>query len=93
MVDCADATKLEICTNELHDLLKEERLSGASLLVLANKQDLAGALSGEQIEQLLNLKAIKTHNWALYPVSAVKDYGVMEPFEWLVEDIGNRIYA
>lgn len=74
-------------------MLKEERLAGASLLVLANKQDLSGALNPEQIEKILNLKEIKTHSWALYPVSAVKGDGIMEPFEWLVKDIGSRIYA
>lgn len=93
VVDCADSMKLEICKRELHDLLKEERLTGATLLVLANKQDLVNALSGEQLEKLLDLKSIKTHNWALYPVSAVNDQGISEPFEWLVKDIGSRIYA
>ena len=93
VVDCADSQKLDTCCNELHELLKEERLSGATLLVLANKQDLPGALSSDQIEQKLNLRGIKTHNWALYPVSAVRDDNMLGPFEWLVKDIGNRIYA
>lgn len=93
VVDCADSDRLEACREELHDLLKEERLSGASLLVLANKQDLPGALDSAQIENALNLKTIKTHNWALYPVSAVQGDNVLKSFKWLVEDIGNRIYA
>lgn len=93
VVDCADLSKLEICRDELHDLLKEERLAGASLLVLANKQDLPGALDSERIEDALNLAAIKTHNWALYPVSAVSDDDMLKPFKWVIEDIGGRIYA
>ena len=93
VVDCADTSKLRACCDELHGLLKGERLAGASLLVLANKQDLAGALSSEKIEEILDLKSIKTHNWALYPISAVRGDDVLKPFEWLVNDIGNRIYA
>jgi ADP-ribosylation factor-like protein 2 len=93
VVDCADTVKLETCAKELHDLLKEERLAGASLLVLANKQDLPGALSSEKIEEILNLRAIKTHNWALYPISAVQGDDLLKPFGWLVNDIGSRIYA
>lgn len=92
VVDCADSQKLQTCANELHELLKEERLAGASLLVLANKQDLAGALPSDQIENILELSKIKTHNWALYPVSAVRGDNMMEPFDWLVKDIGSRIY-
>lgn len=93
VVDCADSEKLEVCKNELHDLLKEERLLGASLLVMANKQDLPGALDKEKIEQILDLKSIKTHNWSLHPVSAVRGDDMLKPFEWLVDDIGNRIYV
>jgi hypothetical protein len=36
---------------ELRALLAEERLAGASLLVLANKQDVAGALPPERMQQ------------------------------------------
>lgn len=85
--------KLEACKLELHDLLKEERLSGATLLVLANKQDLEGSLSSDQVKKMLKLDEIKTHNWTIYPISAVKNDNVIEPFQWLVEDIGGRIYA
>ena len=37
---------------ELHNLLKEERLAGATLLILANKQDQKDALSGAKIEEV-----------------------------------------
>ncbi|KAL6179046.1 hypothetical protein ACLB2K_050562 [Fragaria x ananassa] len=43
---------------ELHNLLKEERLSGSSLLILANKQDIKGALTQEEISKVLNLEAM-----------------------------------
>ncbi len=42
---------MQDCRTELHGLLKEEKLAGASLLILANKQDVPGALSAQQIEQ------------------------------------------
>ena len=51
VVDSADVWRLEDCKAELHNLLKEERLAGATLLILANKQDQASALSGRQIEE------------------------------------------
>lgn len=93
VVDCADSQKLAICAAELHDLLKEERLAGASLLVLANKQDLPGAYSSDQIREALDLNSIKTHNWALYSISAVRGDSMLEPFDWIVKDIGSRIYS
>ena len=37
---------------ELHKLLLEERLAGATLLILANKQDIAGALPAGEIQKV-----------------------------------------
>lgn len=52
VVDCADKRRLEDCREELHTLLKEERLSGCTLLIFANKQDLPGALSSKEIKEV-----------------------------------------
>jgi hypothetical protein len=48
----ADLARLEDCKQELHSILQEERLFGATLLVLANKQDLPSALKPEELEQV-----------------------------------------
>ena len=45
VVDSADRRRLQDCMKELHSLLQEERLLGATLLVFANKQDLPGERS------------------------------------------------
>ena len=52
VVDSSDVGRLEICRDELHGLLKEEKLVGATLLILANKQDLQGALPATKIKQV-----------------------------------------
>ena len=44
-------------------LLKEERLQGATLLVLANKQDLDGAATHDEIRKLLNLGNYDSYNY------------------------------
>jgi len=52
VVDSADRRRLDDCKKELHQLLQEERLLGATLLVFANKQDLPGALSAEEVKEV-----------------------------------------
>lgn len=52
VVDSADRMRLESCGHELQVLLQEERLAGATLLVLCNKQDLPGALSSNEIKEV-----------------------------------------
>jgi GTPase SAR1 family protein len=52
VVDSADLARLGDCRAELAGLLQEERLFGATLLILANKQDIPSALSLPQIEEV-----------------------------------------
>ena len=60
MVDSSDTLRLEDCRRELHKLLGEERLAGASLLIFANKQDLPGAYTEKQVEEALQLGRRRT---------------------------------
>lgn len=53
VVDSADKMRLNNCKAELEKLLQEERLAGATLLVLANKQDVPGALSSKEIKDVI----------------------------------------
>eukprot|EP00053_Salpingoeca_punica_P010450 m.93941 g.93941 ORF g.93941 m.93941 type:complete len:185 (-) comp15393_c0_seq3:1865-2419(-) len=92
VVDCADRIRLNDCRQELAALLGEERLGGASLLIFANKQDLPGALSTEQIAEVLNLDSIKTHHWHIEGCSAVTGASLQKGIDWLVDDIAARIF-
>ena len=54
VVDSSDRWRMEDCKRELHNLLDQEKLAGASLLIFANKQDLAGALTAEEVRSTSN---------------------------------------
>uniref|UniRef100_A0A7S3A6C9 ADP-ribosylation factor-like protein 2 n=2 Tax=Rhodosorus marinus TaxID=101924 RepID=A0A7S3A6C9_9RHOD len=103
VVDCADHNRLESGSEELYKLLDEERLAGASLLVLANKQDLPDALSPKEVEEVLDLKgsasSVQRH-WRVEGCSALcpgdesvsgRD-NLREGVEWLIEDIAARVF-
>lgn len=92
MVDSADRRRLDDCKAELHKLLAEERLEGASLLVFANKQDLPGSLSATDIAEVLGLPEIKSHHWKIYNCSAVTAENLVEGINWIVSDIAARIF-
>eukprot|EP00731_Ephydatia_muelleri_P027711 Em0019g584a len=93
VVDSADRRRLEDCKAELHKLLLEERLAGATLLVFANKQDLPGALSAEDIKQSLQLDSIKTHHWQIIACSAVTGENLLNGINFLTSDISSRIFT
>ncbi|XP_033629512.1 ADP-ribosylation factor-like protein 2 [Asterias rubens] len=93
VVDSADRRRLLDCKKELHSLLTEERLSGATLLVFANKQDLPGSLPADDIRQTLELDKIKTHHWLIIGCSAVTGENLLYGIDWLVSDIASRIFT
>jgi len=55
VVDSGDRRRMQLVKTELDTVLEQERLAGASLLVLANKSDLKGALGKEAIARALQL--------------------------------------
>ncbi|ORX62609.1 putative ADP-ribosylation factor-like 2-like protein [Hesseltinella vesiculosa] len=92
VVDSADHLRLQDCADELHALLQEERLAGASLLVFANKQDIPGALTDMQIKEALRLDDIKSHHWAIQSCSAVTGEHLLKGMDWAVKDVASRIF-
>lgn len=93
VVDSSDKQRVPDCKAELFSILQEERLAGASLLIFANKQDIPGALSTEQLSQSLDLAALRTHSWHIQACSAQTGQGIHEGFEWLIEDVAFRLYG
>ena len=95
VVDSSDTLRLQLCKEELERLLQHERLAGATLLILANKQDVEGTLTVQEIASTLELVTAdryKNRHWNIQPCSAVTGQGLVEAMDWLVEDIGNRIF-
>jgi ADP-ribosylation factor-like protein 2 len=99
VVDSADRRRLADCRAELRALLGAEKLAGASLLVLANKQDMRGALPAADIAAALGLGAAAAdgapdrRHWAIHACSAVSGDGLVEGLDWLVADVAQRIFT
>eukprot|EP01041_Mallomonas_annulata_P013422 gene13422-28462_t len=94
VVDSVDQWRLEECRHQLRDLISQEKLAGASLLIFANKQDLGGAISPERISQILGLndEDISGRHWTIFGCSAITGAGLESGVEWLVDDIASRIF-
>eukprot|EP00884_Botryococcus_braunii_P015527 jgi/Botrbrau1/2658/Bobra.0203s0008.2 len=93
VVDCADRQRVEDCRAELANLLKEERLAGATFVVLANKQDIPGAMTSREVEKVLDLAALKNRHYRVVACSAITGAGLPEAFDWMVADVRSRIYS
>ena len=95
VVDSADRARLEICRKELCDLLQQEKLAGASLLIFANKQDVQGAITADEIAKALGMRegsSFQNRHWSIRGCSAVTGEGLVEGIDWMVDDIASRIF-
>ncbi|TVY42140.1 ADP-ribosylation factor-like protein [Lachnellula subtilissima] len=92
VVDATDRLRIEDCKEELHGLLQEERLSGASLLVFANKTDVNGCMDEAEIQEGLRLNDIKTHKWHIIRCSAITGANLQEGLAWVVQDAKARLF-
>ncbi|KAL1521778.1 hypothetical protein AB1Y20_021431 [Prymnesium parvum] len=92
VVDSSDRARLLDCKAELQQLLQQERLAGASLLVFANKQDIDGALTAEEIRDTLELGSIERRHWKIVSCSAFTGAGLVDGIDWMVKDIASRIF-
>lgn len=63
-------------------LVQEEELKKAILVVLANKQDIEGALTVAEVHQALGLDALKNRTFQIFKTSAVNGDGLEESMEW-----------
>lgn len=90
VVDSTDKDRMGIAKQELFAMLEEEELKNAILLVFANKQDMPGAMTDEEVSLKLGLSKIKDRQWTIFKTSAIKNEGLSEGLDWLCKRIQNK---
>ncbi|CAL6090068.1 ADP-Ribosylation_Factor like protein 2b [Hexamita inflata] len=88
VVDSADRRRLQLCKQALQEVLKAERLQGAPLLILANKQDVDGALSPDEIQKMF--RDFENRQFRVFGCSALQRVGIDEAFDWLLQAVSDR---
>ncbi len=66
VVDSQDRDRVSIAKEELVAMLEEEELKNAALLVIANKQDMPGAMSVTEVSDFLGLTSLKSRQWTIF---------------------------
>ncbi|OWM74583.1 hypothetical protein CDL15_Pgr005163 [Punica granatum] len=96
VVDSSDLRRLDDCRMELHNLLKEEDIKGAltpSEITKVSYQTKGLRLCHAIKYLVLNLEAMdKSRHWNIVGCSAYTGEGLLEGFDWLVQDIASHIY-
>ena len=83
VVDCADRQRIQDATKELHLALEDDNLRDASVLVLANKQDLPNAAGPSELQELMKLRSLRGRKWFVRGCTATNGKGLFEGLDWL----------
>nr|XP_020446331.1 ADP-ribosylation factor-like protein 13A [Monopterus albus]XP_020446340.1 ADP-ribosylation factor-like protein 13A [Monopterus albus]XP_020446346.1 ADP-ribosylation factor-like protein 13A [Monopterus albus] len=96
VVDSSDRQRMWEVKDVLHDLLKQPRVAGKPLLVLANKQDKMNALPGSDLIEILSLEKLVNQSHSLChiePCSALMDLRrwsdrkTLRGLRWLLREV------
>ncbi|XP_064620479.1 uncharacterized protein LOC135483458 [Lineus longissimus] len=80
-----DGLDMDYTQYELSEARKEPTLNDAVIVAIANKLDIPGAKTMEEIEELIN--AGEERKIKIFPAAACKGEGVNECFDWLIDEI------
>ncbi|KAJ3085120.1 Arf GTPase arl1 [Quaeritorhiza haematococci] len=90
VVDSVDRDRIATSREELVAMLEEEELKEAALLVLANKQDLEGAMTHTEVSESLGLTELRNRTWTIFKCSAKTGEGLTDSLDWLVNIIQGK---
>jgi len=83
VVDSNDRDRVEDAAEELKKMLAEDELKDCVVLVMANKQDLSGAMSPNEVTEKLGLQQLKGKQWLVQGTSATTGQGLKEGLDWM----------
>ncbi|KAF7840786.1 putative inactive leucine-rich repeat receptor kinase XIAO [Senna tora] len=85
VVDSNDRQRISEARSELHNILSYcEVVGNCVLLVIANKQDVDGAMSIDEIAHKLALHSLPHRRWYIQSASAISGQGLYQGLDWLL---------
>ncbi|MEE6501188.1 hypothetical protein FKM82_004091 [Ascaphus truei] len=90
VVDSTNKQRLEESKKEFEFILQNELIKNVPVVVLANKQDLPGALNAEEITRKFNMKKYCCdRDWYVQPCSALSGQGLADGLSKVTEFVKN----
>lgn len=84
VVDSLDIDRLDELKKELMRVINDKELANCLLIVLANKQDMPGAIKPKELIERFELNRLTgDHTWSVMPTIAIDGTGLVELFNWI----------
>lgn len=93
VVDSSDRARIEEARQELNNVLGNEEMKGALLLIFANKQDVPGAMKPDEITEKMKLSELERNTYFTQGSIATTGEGLVEGMvsRWIdLSSVGER---
>ncbi|VDP40997.1 unnamed protein product [Soboliphyme baturini] len=90
VVDSNDRERADEARKELVNMLSEDELRDAVLLIFANKQDLPNAMNPAELTDKLGLNQLRNRKWYIQAACATQGDGLYEGLDWLSNELSKR---
>ncbi|KAM7341426.1 ADP-ribosylation factor 2 [Cochliomyia hominivorax] len=90
VVDSNDRDRITEAEKELQNMLQEDELRDAVLLVFANKQDLPNAMTAAELTEKLRLNQLRNRHWYIQATCATQGNGLYEGLDWLSAELAKK---
>lgn len=90
VVDSNDRERIAEAEKELQNMLQEDELRDAVLLLFANKQDLPNAMSAAELTDKLGLNQLRNRRWYIQATCATQGHGLYEGLDWLSNELAKK---
>uniref|UniRef100_A0A1A9WQB5 ADP-ribosylation factor n=1 Tax=Glossina brevipalpis TaxID=37001 RepID=A0A1A9WQB5_9MUSC len=90
VVDSNDRDRIDEARKELENMLEEDELRDAVLLVFGNKQDLPNAMNAAELTERLHLNKLRSRRWYIQATCATQGHGLYEGLDLLSAELAKK---
>ena len=91
VVDSNDRERIGEAAEELKKMLAEDELKDSVVLIMANKQDLDGALSPADVTKELGMSELNGRTWLVQGTSGTTGQGLKEGLDWIASVLLKKV--
>lgn len=89
VIDSSDRSLFDNAKKEFYSMLQAPELKNCPVLIFANKQDIEGAITSEQLASILEVNTLK-NEFHIQESCALTGAGLNEGLDWIVKAISNK---
>lgn len=87
VVDSLDRERIRDARQEFQTIIKDPLMANSIILVFANKQDLRGAMSTDEVSEGLGLHDLRNRIWHIQGTCALRGEGLYDGLDWLASTL------